>query len=220
MKRKQPNPGSPEAVSKGCTCPVMDNNSGRGYRGAMRGTGKEVVFVMVEDCPLHGKKLKRPKKTGKPDWEKLVKKGGGGTAFVNSMKSNSMIRRIAVQDPGRAAAEIISLCGRLADTEKLVEAAKDIIERARNIGEMLDHTEHWDKEGNGGATCPKCIEQRRSVRRMDELLDIYDNIRLECSKVCGESKEVAHGMACCELVPGHKGPHKAFGGWKWESENV
>ena len=62
MSDEKLNPGSKEAVSKGCKCPVMDNNSGRGYRGAMRGTGKEVVFVMVEDCPLHGLKPKRTRK--------------------------------------------------------------------------------------------------------------------------------------------------------------
>ncbi len=62
MSDEKPNPGSEEAVSKGCKCPVLDNNSGRGYRGGMRGTGKETVFVMVEYCPLHGLKPSKARK--------------------------------------------------------------------------------------------------------------------------------------------------------------
>lgn len=48
---KKPNPGSREAVSQGCECPIMDNNYGRGI---LDGTGG-VVFYMSEDCPIHGK---------------------------------------------------------------------------------------------------------------------------------------------------------------------
>lgn len=40
------NPGSPEAVKAGCTCPVMDNSHGEG-----RPDGQ---FVISMDCPLHG----------------------------------------------------------------------------------------------------------------------------------------------------------------------
>ena len=43
-----PNPGSPEAVAKGCTCPVIDNHHGRGF-GV---DGKQ--FWMDGGCPLHG----------------------------------------------------------------------------------------------------------------------------------------------------------------------
>lgn len=43
-----PNPGSNEAVNKGCTCPIMDNARGRGYMGI---PGQ---FVMSAGCPLHG----------------------------------------------------------------------------------------------------------------------------------------------------------------------
>lgn len=43
-----PNPGSDEAIAMGCTCPVIDNHYGRGYRGT------EGVFVYMETCPLHG----------------------------------------------------------------------------------------------------------------------------------------------------------------------
>jgi len=41
-------PGSDCAIAKGCTCPVMDNNHGRGYMGM------DGVFVMSMGCPLHG----------------------------------------------------------------------------------------------------------------------------------------------------------------------
>lgn len=45
-----PAPGSPEAVSHGCTCPVLDNGYGRGYLG----DGERFGWVMDERCPLHG----------------------------------------------------------------------------------------------------------------------------------------------------------------------
>ena len=49
-------PGSPEAVAKGCTCPVFDNAHGRGYMGGVKDedTGG-TIFVIVASCPLHGK---------------------------------------------------------------------------------------------------------------------------------------------------------------------
>lgn len=47
MKNKTPNPGSKEAINKGCTCPVMDNGYGRGYMG------QEGMFVYNTTCPLH-----------------------------------------------------------------------------------------------------------------------------------------------------------------------
>lgn len=43
-----PNPGSDEALDMGCTCAVLDNGHGKGY------FGEPGVFVMSEDCPLHG----------------------------------------------------------------------------------------------------------------------------------------------------------------------
>lgn len=44
-----PNPGSDEAVRRGCTCPQIDNEHGRGYRG---GPG----FAISEKCRLHGQR--------------------------------------------------------------------------------------------------------------------------------------------------------------------
>jgi len=43
------NPGSPEAVTKGCICPILDNSSGKGYMGMTN------VFSINLDCFLHGK---------------------------------------------------------------------------------------------------------------------------------------------------------------------
>ena len=41
------NPGSDEAISEGCTCPVLENRHGNGYKG-MAG-----VFVYNSGCPVH-----------------------------------------------------------------------------------------------------------------------------------------------------------------------
>ncbi|GEB79738.1 hypothetical protein DDE01_11530 [Desulfovibrio desulfuricans] len=49
-----PNPGSEEAVSRGCTCPVMDNSYGRGYMGGVKDASGNTVFVVNEECPVHG----------------------------------------------------------------------------------------------------------------------------------------------------------------------
>jgi hypothetical protein len=37
------NPGSPEAIKQGCTCPVLDNEFGRGSG----------PFWITDGCPLH-----------------------------------------------------------------------------------------------------------------------------------------------------------------------
>jgi hypothetical protein len=42
-----PNPGSDEALDRGCQCPVLDNAHGRGYYG------QEGIFVMTVGCPVH-----------------------------------------------------------------------------------------------------------------------------------------------------------------------
>jgi hypothetical protein len=45
-----PNPGSDEAIGRGCTCPMIDNHYGNGmpYRDGPR-------FWISGDCPLHAK---------------------------------------------------------------------------------------------------------------------------------------------------------------------
>ncbi len=47
---RTPVPGSDTALAQGCTCPVMDNAHGRGWRQTSDGTP---IFVMVEGCPVH-----------------------------------------------------------------------------------------------------------------------------------------------------------------------
>jgi hypothetical protein len=49
-----PNPGSTEALAKGCTCPCLDNGHGRGC-GRYDKHGVP-VFWIAGDCPLHGGK--------------------------------------------------------------------------------------------------------------------------------------------------------------------
>lgn len=44
-----PNPGSWEAVEKGCTCPTTDNNYGRGVD-----MGDGPMFWYTASCPVHG----------------------------------------------------------------------------------------------------------------------------------------------------------------------
>lgn len=43
-------PGSKSAIRKGCTCPVEDNNFGKGVNNL----DNEPMFWMNQDCPLHG----------------------------------------------------------------------------------------------------------------------------------------------------------------------
>jgi len=42
-----PTPGSPEAVAKGCTCPVIDNRYGKGVRS------DRAEYWVNGGCPLH-----------------------------------------------------------------------------------------------------------------------------------------------------------------------
>lgn len=45
-------PGSPEAVSLGCRCPVMDNAHGKGS-GQTDENGRPLYWISRQ-CPLHG----------------------------------------------------------------------------------------------------------------------------------------------------------------------
>lgn len=47
MRGETPPPGSTEALHQGCTCPMIDNGYGWGYRGY------SAVFVYTEGCPVH-----------------------------------------------------------------------------------------------------------------------------------------------------------------------
>ena len=46
-----PNPGSDEAIALGCTCPVLDNNHGKGFP-----YGGETSFWYNGECPVHNPK--------------------------------------------------------------------------------------------------------------------------------------------------------------------
>ena len=50
-ENKIPNPGSDEARQRGCRCPVLDNNHGRGWGKDEHGND---IFVYNMECPLHG----------------------------------------------------------------------------------------------------------------------------------------------------------------------
>lgn len=50
---KPPNPGSPEAQSLGCICPVLDNGHGRtGWLGSGQ-------WVIRDGCPVHDGNFKQ-----------------------------------------------------------------------------------------------------------------------------------------------------------------
>lgn len=49
MMTKTPNPGSPEAIELGCTCPITDNCNGKGAYDLPEG-----AFYIRINCPLHG----------------------------------------------------------------------------------------------------------------------------------------------------------------------
>lgn len=46
-KRRIPNPGTRAAEQLGCTCPIVDNEYGRGWMG------QKNVFVYTMGCPVH-----------------------------------------------------------------------------------------------------------------------------------------------------------------------
>jgi hypothetical protein len=48
-----PPPGSEEAKKKGCTCPVLDNNNGRGVSDPKTGDGAR--YWISATCPIHAK---------------------------------------------------------------------------------------------------------------------------------------------------------------------
>ena len=46
-------PGSKEAITAGCVCPVLDNNHGAGIKFIVKGK-EEINYWINADCPLHG----------------------------------------------------------------------------------------------------------------------------------------------------------------------
>lgn len=49
-----PNPGSPEAVAQGCTCPIEINCHGFGMCNGALLNGGQPLFTWHEACPIHG----------------------------------------------------------------------------------------------------------------------------------------------------------------------
>lgn len=60
MTADLPNPGSPEAVERGCTCPVIDNTTGKACRIALG-----LCFWIDGDCPLHAAPATADPETGR-----------------------------------------------------------------------------------------------------------------------------------------------------------
>jgi len=50
----KPNPGTPEALDLGCTCPVLDNHHGAGV--VVNG---ERIWWRNSECPLHSSKKRK-----------------------------------------------------------------------------------------------------------------------------------------------------------------
>ncbi len=55
-KKPVPNPGTAEALAKGCICPVLDNSYGKGYMG------QPGVYVYTVGCKVHPLTVKESKK--------------------------------------------------------------------------------------------------------------------------------------------------------------
>lgn len=50
-----PVPGSKEASTAGCKCPVVDNHYGKGYMDGITDDNGMTLYAIHENCPLHGK---------------------------------------------------------------------------------------------------------------------------------------------------------------------
>jgi hypothetical protein len=58
------NPGSQEAIAKGCRCPVLDNGHGEGAYVDKDGVAQ---FWINVDCPLHGLNASEPEESQEAD---------------------------------------------------------------------------------------------------------------------------------------------------------
>ena len=52
INSRKPNPGTKEAITLGCKCPVIDNHYGKGWDGQ----GKEFIYNM--ECEIHTSEIK------------------------------------------------------------------------------------------------------------------------------------------------------------------
>lgn len=48
-------PGAAGAVKRGCICPKINNNRGKGFRIRLGGHGREerTGYIVIEGCPVH-----------------------------------------------------------------------------------------------------------------------------------------------------------------------
>lgn len=68
-----PNPGSPLAVERGCTCPRIDNGYGQGAQGTWDKPEAEKLFWYTEGCPVHPFPNTWPTPVETPDLAETVK---------------------------------------------------------------------------------------------------------------------------------------------------
>lgn len=58
-------PGSPAAVERGCSCPVLDNSHGQGiFGGEVKDVEGHPLFWINAKCPLHGTRASWPDSLG------------------------------------------------------------------------------------------------------------------------------------------------------------
>lgn len=50
-----PNPGSQEAIDKGCQCAILDNCHGKGFPYPDKQGNMKTCFWINQDCPMHGR---------------------------------------------------------------------------------------------------------------------------------------------------------------------
>lgn len=58
-----PNPGTPEAVEQGCTCPVLDNNHGSGIVFTYKDGTTRTAYWINGECKLHNGKTDSAEKS-------------------------------------------------------------------------------------------------------------------------------------------------------------
>lgn len=87
-----PAPGSIAAGNLGCLCPVLDNAHGRGYLGGVKDRSGKTVYVIRDDCPMHG--IDAMNFTGASDAPRLDP-GAASFAMSPGMDDVSLVERIA-----------------------------------------------------------------------------------------------------------------------------
>ena len=62
--------------------------------------------------------------------------------------------------------------------------SKTLLEAIKVLRSALNGHQHWDSQGNHGATCRLCQEQRKARDRADELVERFKDEKhdAECSE--------------------------------------